>query len=49
MVSEADGDAGPLPTPECQGHRDHTRGGKPPPFTVTPVRHSGAPEGVKQA
>ena len=46
--SEADGNAGPLSTPACQGNRDHPGGGKPPPPTVPLVRHAGALEGVER-
>ena len=48
-VSDADGNAGPLPTPACPGHRDHTLGVQYPPPKVPPVQHYGALEGAERA
>ena len=47
--NDADGNAGPLPTPECLGNRDHTVGWQTPPPTLPPVWHVGALEGAKQS
>ena len=46
--NDADGDAGPLPTPACTGHCDHTEGGQLSPPTVPPVQHYGALEGYER-
>ena len=43
------GDAGPLLSPTCQGHRDYNGGGKPPPPTVLPLQHAGALESAEWA
>ena len=40
----ADGDAGLLPTPACQVHRDHPIVRQPPSNTVPLVKHDGALE-----
>ena len=37
MGSDVEGNAGSIPTMECPGHHDNTRGGQPPPPTVPPV------------
>ena len=37
-----EGHAGEFMAPACLGHHDDTRGGKPPPLTVSSVQHSGA-------
>ena len=44
--SDEDSDAGPFTIPACPGHRGHSRGGKPPPPTVHPMRNSGPPLGT---
>ena len=44
MVRNADGDDVPLLTPACQGHRDHTGVGQPPPPMGPPMRHAGSLE-----
>ena len=36
-----DGNADPFSAPACPGRRGHFGGGKPPPTTVTPMKHSG--------
>ena len=41
---DADGDAGLLPTPACQVHRDHPIVRQPPPTTVPLAKNSGALE-----
>ena len=47
-VGDADGNASPFPTPACLEHRDHNRGGKPPPPTVPPLQNYGALEGTER-
>ena len=46
--SDTDGNAGPLPIPACQRHRDNPGGGQPTPPTFSLVQHDGALEGVKR-
>ena len=45
---DKDGDADALFQPVCPGYRGHFGGGKPPPPTVPPMRHSGPMEGTKR-
>ena len=46
--SKEDGNAGALTAPACPRHRGHYGGGKPPPPTVHPMRHSGHPAGTER-
>ena len=46
--TDIDGDSGPLPTPACTVHRDHTEGGQLSPPTVPLVQHYGALEGYER-
>ena len=45
---EEDGDADALFQPACPGYLDHFGVGKPPPPTVSPIRHADPMEGTKR-